>query len=217
MPYAYDRLTNQQKNSITQIQLGTVWKQEDTIELGLQTNSPLGDYFLVINYKKLGTVSTVVFENEELPPIDLHCLDVLLEDLEMLLKHRKSILPVFLVHWLHGTAEDRAKICEGIEMILKSIRLRVQRVEFHGTTVAQAMSIIQCFNRSESFRVTLSKAVDPESFENYSFLCGLRDVAILQDGEYIIFVSLYSASNKILCFRLKLENKAKYQKTVNVI
>ncbi|CAO4381357.1 unnamed protein product [Caenorhabditis nigoni] len=191
MPYAYDHLTDDQRSSITEIRFETfkrsVHEQTDTIKLALKLESPLGQIDHKITYDKLGhAMTTMKFGNEDLPPIALNYVYVFLDDLEMLLTHQTSVLSFLDVGCGHGNVEDRAKICERLETILKSKRtLSVGTVRFSGTTVAQAMTKVQYFDKFKLFKVWLIWAVDPSSFQNY--LVGLRQVEINNDGRHITF------------------------------
>ncbi|CAP20990.2 Protein CBG26669 [Caenorhabditis briggsae] len=152
----------------------------------LKLNSPLEVYFHTITYIKLESAfTTFVFENEESLPIQLNFVDVFLEDLEMLLKHQTPYLSYFHVRCSRGTVEDCAKICERLEMILKSRTLRVKGVHFIGTSVAQAISLVTYFDQSAPFTVRLIHVVDPENFD--SSWNGLSEVKIEDDGQSITF------------------------------
>ncbi|PIC13472.1 hypothetical protein B9Z55_027833 [Caenorhabditis nigoni] len=183
MPYAYDYLTDQQKSSIMGIEFVT---HADFIKVILKLTSSLEVYFHTITYIKLDTVfTTFVFENEESLPIQLNFVDVFLEDLEMMLKDQTTVLSYFHVRCSRGTVEDCAKICEMLEMILNSRILRVNGVQFAGTSVAQAMSLVTYFDQSAPFTVRLIDVVDPENFD--SSWNGLSEVEIKNNGLSITF------------------------------
>ncbi|PIC16627.1 hypothetical protein B9Z55_023171 [Caenorhabditis nigoni] len=182
MPYAYEHLTHQQKNSISQYR---IWIHHDYIKLALNLNCPLGHIMHDVIYNKFGNViTTVKIGNEESPPIDLNFVDVFLEDWDMLLKHKKLVLQNFNFNCCGGNGEDCKKICEWLEMILKSRQLSAKFIELFGNTVDQSMSIVNNFDRNELLRVWLHKAVDPKNFKKYRKQ--LKDVVISHD-DYISF------------------------------
>ncbi|CAO4381409.1 unnamed protein product [Caenorhabditis nigoni] len=153
----------------------------DRIQLDLKWNSPLGQIDEYVTYDKFESLMTAVkFGNKDLPPIGLNFVDVLLDDLEMLFKNRQSVLPFLVLDCQFGNVEDCAKICEGLERILKLRTLRVKEVQFVGTSVAQAMSLVTYFDQSEPFAVELVDVVDPENFD--SSWIGLSEVEFECDG-----------------------------------
>ncbi|CAO4383929.1 unnamed protein product [Caenorhabditis nigoni] len=179
MPYAYKQLTDQQKRSIKHY---GIWIDHDNIKLALYLNCPLGHIENEIIYNKYGNyITTVKFGNEESPPIHRNCVDVFLEDLEMLLKHQKSVLQSFYLNFLEGYDEDCAKICERLEMILKSRQLSTRLIQLVGTTVDQSMSIVTNFDPSELRKTWIISAVDSKNFNKYRHR--FKKVEILNDGE----------------------------------
>ncbi|CAO4381410.1 unnamed protein product [Caenorhabditis nigoni] len=183
MPYAYKRLTNQQKSSIVRIRIEAY---ADNVKLILSFNSPLEEFDDTISYINGGSAkATVEFGNEVSPPIDLNFVDIFLEDLEMVLKYQSSVLTKFHVNCEHGTVEDRKKIMKWLKIILKPRTLKVKTLLFVGTTASQAMLTVEYFVPSELHRVWLFRLIDPKNLHCY--LAGLSEVEVEDDGKCITF------------------------------
>ncbi|PIC16636.1 hypothetical protein B9Z55_023178 [Caenorhabditis nigoni] len=183
MPYAYQQLTDQQKNRIKDISIVTI---EDHIQLTLRLNCLLGHIDHNLIYNKYGNyITTVKFGNEESPSIHRNFVDVFLEDLEMLLKHQKSVLRGFHINCSKGNEQDCEKICEQIENISKSAKLSIKTTEFNSTTVGHAMAIVNNFDRSELLSASLMMAVDPKNIRKHRNR--LKNVKISNHGMDIIF------------------------------
>ncbi|PIC13468.1 hypothetical protein B9Z55_027831 [Caenorhabditis nigoni] len=194
MPYAYKRLTNQQKSSIVRIHTEAY---ADNVKLILSFISPLEEFDLTISYINGGSAkATVEFGNEVSPPIDLNFVDIFLEDLEMVLKYQSSVLTKFRVNCENGTVEDRKKIMKRLKIILKPITLKVKTLIFVGTTASQAMLTVEYFDPSELHRVWLFRLIDPKNFDYY--LKGLSEVEVEDDGRCITF-KLVNPTSRSIC------------------
>ncbi|UMM37931.1 hypothetical protein L5515_009543 [Caenorhabditis briggsae] len=168
MPSVYEYLTDQQKNNIMSIWVGI---DPDYIMLILGLQSPYGKTNYYIKYEKFGSNTTnVKFDEEDLDPIQHKFVDVFLEDLEMLIVHRKTVLSYIAINYSRATTvDDRARICERLEMSLKlrSTVFPVERAEFGGTTIAQAASFTRLLDRAKLWKVDLMEIVDPENSERF--------------------------------------------------
>ncbi|CAP34864.1 Protein CBG17100 [Caenorhabditis briggsae] len=167
MPSVYEYLTDQQKNNIMSIHVEIA---PDYIKLILGLHSPEGETNYYINYEKFGSNTTnVKFDKEDLDPIQHNFVDVFLEDLEMLMVHRKTVLSFIGIDYFRATVDDRARICERLEMSLKlrSTAFPVEGAQFCGTTIAQAASFTRLLDRAKLLNVELMQIVDPENSERF--------------------------------------------------
>ncbi|ULT91855.1 hypothetical protein L3Y34_009508 [Caenorhabditis briggsae] len=167
MPSVYEYLTDQQKNNIMSIHVEIA---PDYIKLILGLHSPEGETNYYINYEKFGSNTTnVKFDKENLDPIQHNFVDVFLEDLEMLMVHRKTVLSFIGIDYFRATVDDRERICERLEMSLKlrSTAFPVEGAQFCGTTIAQAASFTRLLDRAKLLNVELMQIVDPENSERF--------------------------------------------------
>ncbi|ULT92184.1 hypothetical protein L3Y34_009728 [Caenorhabditis briggsae] len=188
MPSVYEYLTDQQKNNIMRIHVEIA---PDYIKLILGLQSLYGKTNYYINYEKFGSNTTIVmFDKEDLDPIQHNFVDVFLEDLEMLMVHRKTVLSYICIDYFRATVDDRARICERLEMSLKlrSTAFPVEQAEFRRTTIAQAASFTRLLDRAKLSKVVLWQIVDPENLER--FLNEFKSEKANNDGNFIsIFFS----------------------------
>ncbi|CAP21326.1 Protein CBG24795 [Caenorhabditis briggsae] len=167
MPSVYEYLTDQQKNNIMSI---CVKIDSDHIMLILGLQSPYGETNYYFSYETFGSNTTIVmFDKEHLDPIQHNFVDVVLEDLEMMMVHRKTVLSYININCILATVDDRARICERLQMSLKlrSAAFPVKVAAFSGTTIAQAASFTRLLDRAKLLNVLLTQIVDPENFERF--------------------------------------------------